>query len=504
MSHTLFATATKFRTRFALGAASVCAAAIFPAVVQAQIPGTTTRITTNPFDQTGPSISGNLICYTDYRLGGIRGEVYCHDLTTHAEFQVTASNPLTSQSANDVSGNTVVYTETSGGVVTAKSCSLTSETYPPCTPIVLGSGDSFNPAIDGSLVAWADGFSGNVEVFARDFTGSPTPTKITNNGPTPGMNSLVPNISGRNIAYSTGFDSHDIRCQVFVTNFDSHITTQITNSLTGCNSSVDISGNYVVYQANRDTAQNIFVYDLSTLTETRISLPGLQQNPHISGDWVAFEDITSTGTSNISSIRLFQISTSHLYTVVQATTPIDSSFLNDIDGHNLVYTSAAAGNYDIYLFQFTVPGGPIPFSSFHVRAEAELTRNHSRDRFEAQASFELGTGAAAPDPAHDLLHFSASGGVTTLVFDVPLSSFHAGRSGRLSFEGLVNGYPTEIHLEPPLGHHKSFEFTLESRKLNLAHFDNPIAIVLQIGNNIGQASIKADIDHENRQGHRHR
>jgi len=96
----------------------------------------------------------------------------------------------------------------------------------------------------------------------------------------------------------------------------------------------------------------------------------------------SFEDVSSTTSGNISSIRLYQISTGLVFTAVSASTQLQSAFLSDIDGLNVVYTSAASGNYDIYLFQFTAPQVPLMIttnstSRFYGYAEPALTASFS-------------------------------------------------------------------------------------------------------------------------------
>ena len=388
--------ALRVGTRFALRFALLCAAGAISAMAQAppQIPGTTTQVTTKPQDQEGPSISGNLICYTNYMNNG---EVHCYDLATNINFQVTSANLATGtyQVATGVSGNNVVYTQFNSAGTTAYACLIISETSPPCSPVVLGSANSFSPAIDGSLVAWVDG----AEIWGLDLSPSGTRKQITNNGATTNQRGLAPNVSGRNIAYHV-LNTSTAFCDVFVTNFDSGNTMQLTNGASGCNSVPDIDGNYVVYQSSRNsqpgcspppispTATNcsqIFVYDLNAKKETAVPTTGLgaiQQNPHISGDWVSFEDVTLSNTANVSSLRLYQISTSTVYTSVQATTQLQSAFLNDIERQNILYTSAAAGNYDIYLFQFTPPAVPLtitanPVSRQYGQADPPFTVSYS-------------------------------------------------------------------------------------------------------------------------------
>ena len=393
----------------------VFAALVGPAATQAQITGTTTRLTTDPANHFGPAISGNFVCYTE--LQGSE-DVYCYDRAKGTNFQVTTATGVTQQILGGVSGNTVVYTET-GAASTVKVCLLdpTTDTCIAGSPYAISDGAASVPSIDGSLVAWQDSSSGNLEIWAEDLS-TGAKAQITNS---PGNPSTNPNVSGRNIVYSTSLGAV---CQVFVTDFDTLATTQITTSASGCNSLPDIYGNYVVYQANRDGDQDIYVYDLSTSVETRIALAGLQQNAHVSGDWVSFESLSTT---NISSILLYQISTGEVFQAVQATTASQSATLNDIDGLNLVFNSSAAGQLDIYLFQFTVPQVPLT-----------ITANNASRPYGAYAdppftvSYSSNGAPITPDPTQ------ISSTLVCTSADTPSSA--AGASYPITCSGLTSSY----------------------------------------------------------------
>jgi beta propeller repeat protein len=357
---------------------------ILPTVALAQvtITGTTRRLTTDPSSHYGPSISGDIVAYT---VGGsTNSEVFFYDLSTNTEYQATASRGGLSQIAGDVSGNLIVYTELSSAGSTVKAFAIAGGTTP-----LSESYSSGTPGVDGSLVAWQDFASGVGEIVAVDLSAG-IPRQLTNGA---GNASSSPNVSGRYVVYSTSFGA---TCQVFVTNFDTLVTTQLTNSPTGCNRSTDISGNHVVYESDRAGDQDIYIYELGTGTETRVGLPGVQQNPHVSGDWVAFEDLTSAG---VSSIRLYHIPSGTLLTAVQANTALESASLNDIDGTRVAYTSAAAGNLDIYVFEFSVNSGQ----------DAPVTATGAT--FDATEGVTF-TGTVAtftdPDPASSAAQYSAT------------------------------------------------------------------------------------------------
>jgi len=228
-------------------------------------------------------------------------------------------------------------------------------------------------------------------------------------------------------------------CQVFVANFDAPPNTpptQITNSSTGCNSFPDIYGNYVVYEANRTGTQNIYVYNMTTSTETQIVLPGLQQNPHIFGDWVSFEDVTSSPTPDISSLRLYQISTARLYTAVQAATQLQSAFLNDLDGLNLVYTSAAGGNYDIFLFQFTPPAVPLTITANNV------TRQYGQPDPPFTVTYSGFVGSDGPSVLGGTLTCTSTDTITSSASGVPVGS----GPYTITCSGLTSNFYTIIYV----------------------------------------------------------
>ncbi len=79
---------------FLILAVGICAAVglvlLKPAPAVAQITGTETRITTDPDNQFRPVISGDLVVYTDDRIGTF--DIYLYDLSTDTEVQVTTSS----------------------------------------------------------------------------------------------------------------------------------------------------------------------------------------------------------------------------------------------------------------------------------------------------------------------------------------------------------------------------------------------------------------------------
>src|SRR5437899_5211998 len=81
----------------------------WPVDIQAQavIAGALRQLTTNPAPQLDPSISGDIVVYTDQRNGN--DDIYFMNLSTGVETRVTTSTAP--QRLHDVSGGLIVYTD---------------------------------------------------------------------------------------------------------------------------------------------------------------------------------------------------------------------------------------------------------------------------------------------------------------------------------------------------------------------------------------------------------
>ena len=294
--------------------------------------GCESRLTTNPADQYDPAISGDLVVYTDARAGN--ADVWYYDIGAGQEVQVT--NALGDQKLSDVSNGSVVYVDlpTSDVVlysaVTGSTTNLTAS----------ANSVSLYPAIGDGTVAWVDDRTGEKEVFARSLatgeerrvTDSPLPDDL-------------PAVSAGLIVWQR---CEGGRCEIFSYNWATETTRQLTQTSGSDERHPDISGNGVVYDGERDgDVRDIFFYDLSSGTEKRLALAGYQENPNISGDYVAFEDYSS----GPAHIKLWHVPSNSVF---QVTTGPGQQYLNDIDGNRIVYTDSRNGQLDIYMLEFNV------------------------------------------------------------------------------------------------------------------------------------------------------
>jgi beta propeller repeat protein len=296
------------------------------------------RLTTAPNNQFDPSISGNIVSYTaDNTDQGTGYDVYYRDLTTGQEHQITASPG--NQMLSDVSGDRIVYSDmaTNSVVVydltTGTTTDLTAGLSPRAT----------SPVIDGSLVAWIDTRDGNYEIYAQDLaTGEQRRITydVTDRSINPSVN------AGRIVWEQCPLDGS--ACDVYLYDWVTGVTTQVTNTPTVDERLPDVNGNTVVYQRTENGETDVAAYDLGSGTTKLLGTAGVvEQNPNVSGDFVSVEQ----GPSGAHRLVLWQLSTGWSWPL---TTSTGSQTLNDIDGNRVVYTDDRAGQQDIYLTTFSV------------------------------------------------------------------------------------------------------------------------------------------------------
>jgi TolB protein len=289
------------------------------------------RLTNAPADQFDSSISGNLVVYTDF--SGADSDVWYTDLSTGLSYPVSTAPG--DQQLTGVSDGKIVYTDwnTMDVMVYDVASHLTSNlTYTAFS-------DSLDPAISHGLVAWTDDRDGNAEIYARDL-GTNEERRITNDM----LTDQAPAV-GDGIIVWERCDSY--ACDIFAYEWATGVTTQVTATVSASERYTDVSGRTVVFQREQGTPvdKNVVVYDLDTHTEKVLSLAGDQENPHVSGDFVVFND----SASRLVHIGLWQLSSGGHFEITGG----DSyQFLPDIEGNRIIYSNNRLGELDIYMCTF--------------------------------------------------------------------------------------------------------------------------------------------------------
>jgi beta propeller repeat protein len=323
---------------------------ISPAAAGVSITVTEQRITTNPGDDYDPAISGDVVVYTGNRENNT--DVYYARISTGTEVAVTQLPGA--QELSDVSGDRIVYADLNEQPMVSIRDVFVYDLSTGTTTNLTGAPGAYasNPAIGGDLVAWEDTRDANVEIYAYNLS-SGEERRVTTSLASDDMPAVF---DGRIV-----FQTCDLGiCDITVYDWASGLTKQITATADADERRPDLDGNTVVYDSYKDGERDIIAHDLNTGVERRLSMPGSQSNPNVSGDVVAFDDV-STGNYHVA---LWHLPTN---TMLPLTNGAGGEYLNDIDGNRVVYTAQRENQLDIWLSTFTLDvTSPYQFNGFFV------------------------------------------------------------------------------------------------------------------------------------------
>jgi len=116
------------------------------------------------------------------------------------------------------------------------------------------------------------------------------------------------------------------------------------------------NGEIAVYISRRNGEADVYFQPVGGGVETRLSIPGEQYGPRISGNLICFQSLVQHGTSQTYDIFVYDLSTANLY---QATNTLISEGLSDIQVRNgvarIVYTLFGPADLNVSAFTFEVP-----------------------------------------------------------------------------------------------------------------------------------------------------
>lgn len=260
---------------------AICA----PRVASAKPVGTFDFLVADPGDQTSPSIDGQFVVYSGPGPSGAL-EVLLYN-TLLGTKQVIAGGPGDSFDP-DVSFSAAIYRGPAGISIELWQTDQHLRAPPPG-----GDGPVSAPTIGTSAAAWETGREGARDIRVRRWTEGRELTIPAPNGGEPVGDQHAPAAWADLVAYVDGADREGVWL------YDSAVGSFARiceGTATGVSVGSDAGETFVaVARATAEHDQDVEVWDvhggLSPVAALRV--PGVQRNPHLSGTWVAFEDVST-------------------------------------------------------------------------------------------------------------------------------------------------------------------------------------------------------------------
>jgi beta propeller repeat protein len=290
-------------------------------------------------DSNNPAIYGDIIVWEDGRNSGPgdgNRDVYMYNLSTSTETQITTN--LSRQADPAIYGDRIVWTDERNGnediymyglstseeirITTSKEEQLEQGTE---TQITTNNSRQSNPDIYEDRIVWIDWRNGNADIYMYDLFIS-TETQITNDE----ADQLNPDIYGDRIVWQ---DSRNGKSDLYMFNVSTSKETRITTSGSVYYGS-EIYGDRIVWMDKRNSGSapddgfggfDVYMYDLSTKKETRITKSTIPDNPDLNvfvdiydnkivwgpdmdGSNISVYDLSTSRQENVSSaLQLYNI-----------------------------------------------------------------------------------------------------------------------------------------------------------------------------------------------------
>lgn len=272
-----------------------------PLAARAKPSGTYSLVVQGDADQTDPSIDAQYVVYASKVPGGDWDILRYGIGDAPGSARIVAGGPG-DQDQPDVNGSNVVYRGPEG--IWIKNWDLPA---PLRTPHAPAAGETqacpfdasvSNPAIGAQVAAWECGLEGSRDIAVYWFGLAPEEYRLVHPGTDGAGDQHAPAAFDRYVAFVDDADGgsvwmHDSSPAIRRTTFvcDGRATGVAIGSLSATRIVLAVA------RASQGHDEDIEIWDASGLV-TALRVDGVQQNPHVSDAWVAFEDL-STGRSQV-------------------------------------------------------------------------------------------------------------------------------------------------------------------------------------------------------------
>lgn len=269
-------------------------------------------------DQFDPHVSGNFAAYTDDI--GIR--YYNFATATDAPILMgLAARDLLS----DVSGSKIAFSRVIVGSGTSVMVFDAANPADPAVEVNPTAGPNrIGAAIGGNTVAYIDfGLQANGELVVTDLA-SAVSTRITDDTAIDGNPSVSPN---GNVVVWEHCATSLANCDIWqAVKTGTTWTKSVVSDSASPEANPDTNATLVVYDSQRGTNPDIFWRPVAGGAEVQLELPGLEGNPSIAGDYIAFESRASLLDS--ADIYVYDLVSNQIYKITD-TVDVNEQ-LNDI------------------------------------------------------------------------------------------------------------------------------------------------------------------------------
>jgi hypothetical protein len=251
--------------------------------------GTTSVIPAGEGDQSDPSIDGGYVVFASSTAGDWNVVQYDLDALPHQALSVVAAGPG-DQDQPDVHEGHVIFRTGGGIVIRSPGASIAPQICPASLPVS-------QPSIGAEVASWECGAPGSRDVAVARYGSFRAEYLVGRSGPGASQtgDQFAPSSHGSLVAFVDGSDGGS----VWLHDSDPAGATTLVCGGRATGVSVGEYGRPVVAVARATgiAAPNIEIWDATGLV-TALRVTGEQRNPHVSRDWVAFEDHT-TGFSQV-------------------------------------------------------------------------------------------------------------------------------------------------------------------------------------------------------------
>lgn len=299
-----------------------------------EISGELVQVTDEWFPEYHPKVHGDIVVFTARSdLPDLSENVVFVDLSTGERRQITQGP--SAQRLQEVSGGLISFTDYSGSFSKIMIYDIEMEMT---EALATGETSVQSPSMDGDLIAWVQWITmSTTSIRVKDLSTAQTWDIAS------GQRNWWPSLSGHHVAFERVIDGnstvllHDMR--------DGSETALLPGAVNQRRPHVD--GDRVVFDAFVDgrEVRDLVVYEISTGEIHHLRSDGNQSYARLSGDWVVFDD----DAESISDIVMMHLPTGFTHRITE---PGTIDYLSDIDGNRIVFTSDAAGKFDIWMYEF--------------------------------------------------------------------------------------------------------------------------------------------------------